>query len=461
MLSVLIAKEIRAHVLSYRFAVSFLLLFVLIVSSVEVIALNYDRQLASYAEARRTQEEKLKEGTDFRSFQWAGYTVDRRPNGLAVLAQGLEKEMARSVTVSSFREAKLGRSKYPNPLFVLFPAPDLLYIVNIVVSLLAILFAFDAICGEQEEGTLRLIMANPVPRHRVLLAKWIGGYVALLAPFLLCLASALFVALLTTDLSFTGAEWAAVGAMVGVSALYISVFFLLALMVSALVHRSSTSLVVNFLVWVLLVLVVPNTAPIVARAVVPVPSAGVLGGQREAIQRAAWESMRPQRGQRLSSEERQQRFDATQAKVREDTARLVSDYMQRVDRQISVGVMLARLSPSASYVYATAGLAGGGLGDFSDLRQYIQRYRQEFSDRVRDISATRSRQADGAADLSERQEIMNAPVAPDDLPRFAPGNVALASALTASQVDLVLLILLNVGLFLGAYTGFLRYDLMK
>ena len=461
MLSLLVSKEIRAHVLSYRFAVSFILLFVLIVSSVQLIALNYDRQLAGFAESQRAQKEKLAEGTDFRSFQWSGYTVDRRPNPLSVFAMGLEKEMARSVTVSGFAESKLGRSKYPNPLFVLFPAPDLLYIVNIVASLLAILFAFDAVCGEQEEGTLKLLMANSVPRHLVLLAKWIGGYIALIVPFLLSLGVALFFALLTTDLSFTGSEWARLGAMVAVSALYISVFYLLGLMVSTLVHRSATSLVVNFLVWVLLVLVVPNTAPIVARAIAPVPSAGVLGGQRQAIQRSAWEGMRPQRGQRLSNEERQKRLDETQARVRDQTAKLVSDYMQRVDRQISVGVVLARFSPSASYVYATAGLAGAGLDSFGDLRQYIQRYREEFSSRVREIAAARQRQAESAADASERQEIMNAPVVPDDLPRFSPGGQSLGLAITSGQVDLVVLLLLNVGFFLGAYSGFLRYDLMK
>lgn len=461
MLSLLILKELRAHVLSYRFVLSFLLFFVLVVSSVQVIALNYDRQLASFTDAQRAQEEKLKEGTDFRSFQWAGYTVDRRPNPLSVFAMGLEKEMARSVTVSGFRDAKLGRSKYPNPLFVLFPAPDLLYIVNIVVSLLAVLFAFDAVCGEAEEGTLKLIMANSVPRHAVLLAKWIGGYLALIVPFLLSVGVALFFSLLTTDLTFAGTEWLNLLGMIGTSALYISVFFLLGLMISTLVHRSTTSLVVNFLVWVLLVLVVPNTAPIVARAVVQVPSAGVLGGQREAIQRSAWEGMRPQRGQRLSSEERQKLFDEVQAKVREQTGKLVSDYMQKVDRQISVGVMLARLSPSASYVYATAGLAGSGLESFGDLRQYIQRYREEFVAKIREIQTTRQRQAESAGDASERQEIMNAPVTAEELPRFNPGSTSLGNALTAGQTDLIILALLNVVFFLGAYTGFLRYDLMK
>ena len=251
----------------------------LIVSSVQIIALNYDRQLANYSETQRAQEEKLKE-TDFRSMRWRGTQVERRPNPLSVFAIGLEKEMARSVGISQFREAKLGRSKYANPLFVLFPAPDLLYIVNIVASLLAVLFAFDAICGEGEEGTLKLVMSNAVPRHLVLLAKWIGGFVALILPFFISVLCALFFAQLTTALRFTGDEWGAFAGILGVATLYISLFYALSLMVSTLVHRASVSLVVNFLIWVLVVLVVPNTAPIVARGLAPVPSAGVLQHRR-------------------------------------------------------------------------------------------------------------------------------------------------------------------------------------
>ena len=153
MLIHLIFKEIRAHLLSYRFVLTLLLFFILTVSSVEIIALNYDRQAANYAETKRSQKEMLKEVTNFRTLQWRGLNVEKAPNPLSVFAMGLEREMSRSIKVSRFEDAKLGRSKYANPLFTLFATPDLLYIVNIVGSLLAVLFAFDAICGEQEAGS--------------------------------------------------------------------------------------------------------------------------------------------------------------------------------------------------------------------------------------------------------------------------------------------------------------------
>ena len=47
---------------------------------------------------------------------------------------------------------------------------------RLIFWLLAIVFGYDAICGEKERGTLRLMLSCSVPRDTVLLAKWIGGF---------------------------------------------------------------------------------------------------------------------------------------------------------------------------------------------------------------------------------------------------------------------------------------------
>ena len=459
MLKILVRKEILAHLLSYRFVLTFSLFFVLVVSSVQIIALTYDRQVASYATARRAEEEKLKETGDFRSLRRTGFRAEKPPNPLSVFAVGLEREMSRSLYVSRSQEVKLGRSKYANPLFTLFSAPDLVYIVNIVGSLLALLFAFDAVCGEKQEGTLRLIMANAVPRDLILIAKWIGGYTVLILTFLTAILIALLFAQLTTALRFTTAEWSAFALILGVAALYISVFYALGLMVSTLTHRAATSLVLSFLIWVLLVLVIPNTAPILARALAPVPSGGVVAGQRQAIHRRIWDEMhaRP----RGSREEHRQMHDEATELISEETGKVLSAYLQKVDAQIQLSILLARISPSANYVYATASLGGSGPGNFASMREVIQRYRHEVLQWWDTEWQARRASSEGAATPEERQEIRDAPVDPDDMPQFSLERGGLGDVLLSSQTDLVLLVVLNVGFFLAAYMRFLRYDLME
>ena len=459
MFGALVVRELRSHMLTYRFTLSACLLFTLIVGSSLILGFSYDRQLSAYSESKNAREQKLSESTDFQTLRWQGMQQEKPPNPLSVFTVGLERELSRSVTISN-RQPKLGRSKYSSALYTLFPPPDLLYIVNIVGSLLAVLFAFNAISGDHEDGTLRLVMSNAVPRHMVLLSKWAGGYLALMVPFLGSVLAALLLISALTSFRLTGAEWGAFGAMLGVAALYLSVFYTLALAISVYTRRSSTSLVVSFLVWVLLVLAVPNVAPIIARAAVKIPSPGAIAGERDAIRTSAWAEMRGRDWRSMSREERTALRDAIDAQIEQNTARLIDDYTRRLESQVAAGVALARISPSSSYVYATASLAGAGLADFSGLRQYIDRYRVQYLDAIDAINQQRRQQTEGIEDRQERDEIMETPVDPDDLPAFAPKRRPMGEILAANDIDLLVLVVLNGVFFLVAYLGFLKFDLV-
>jgi len=238
------------------------------------------------------------------------------------------------------------------------------------------------------------------------------------------------------------------------------VFYTLALAISVYTRRSSTSLVVSFLVWVLLVLAVPNVAPIIARAAVKIPSPGAIAGERDAIRTSAWAEMRGRDWRSMSREERTALRDKIDAQIEQNTARIIDDYTRRLESQVSAGVALARISPSSSYVYATASLAGAGLADFSGLRQYIDRYRVQYLDAIDAIDQQRRRQTEGIEDRQERDEIREAPVDPDDLPAFAPQRRPMGEILVASDIDLLVLVVLNGVFFLVAYLGFLKFDLV-
>ena len=61
---------------------------------------------------------------------------------------------------------------------MLFGVLDLAFIVKVVLSLCVLLFTYDAICGEKEQGTLRLYASYPVSRSAQALAKLAGSTVA-------------------------------------------------------------------------------------------------------------------------------------------------------------------------------------------------------------------------------------------------------------------------------------------
>jgi len=80
---------------------------------------------------------------------------------------------------------------------------------------------------------------------------------------------------------------------------------------------------------------------------------------------------------------------------------------------------------------------------------------------VEELGRERRQQLREVTDPTERQEIEEAPIDPEQLPAFDVGRRSLSEILVSSRTDLLILLVLNVVLFLGAHLGFLRYDLMK
>ena len=75
-----------------------------------------------------------------------------------------------------------------NPLLNLLSSIALGFIFEVVLSLMALIFAYDALAGERERGTLRLVLTNAISRGHILLAKYISAMTCLLVPLIISLA---------------------------------------------------------------------------------------------------------------------------------------------------------------------------------------------------------------------------------------------------------------------------------
>ena len=145
-----------------------------------------------------------------------------------------------------------------NAYFNILTSIDIVLIFQGILSLLALTFAYDAIAGEYEHGTLRLVLSHPVRRGSILVAKYIGAIVCLLVPLLMSLL--LMLILLTTSvmISLNTDDFLRIGGIVLTSLIYLSLFYLIGMLISAITRRTSTALILSMFVWGFLVLVYPN-----------------------------------------------------------------------------------------------------------------------------------------------------------------------------------------------------------
>ena len=84
---------------------------------------------------------------------------------------------------------------------------DWAFIIAYVLSLIALLFTFDSISGERESGTLRLTLANSVPRHAILLGKFLGALISISIPFMLAMLMNLLIISTSSAVHLNAEAW--------------------------------------------------------------------------------------------------------------------------------------------------------------------------------------------------------------------------------------------------------------
>ena len=122
-----------------------------------------------------------------------------------------------------------------------------------------------------KQGTLSLLMSNSVSRATVLLAKFIGAFLTLMIPLLIGILLNLMIVSVSALVSLDGSEWTRIGIIFVISAIYISIFLWLGLFISSQFSNSSSSLLVLLLIWVVFVVLIPNTVGVLASSFQRVP----------------------------------------------------------------------------------------------------------------------------------------------------------------------------------------------
>ena len=276
MIGIVFKKEMLSHLLSQRFAACTVLAVVLIIANGVLTSQTYVHKKASYLTQRAAEETKLYEITYYSVLGWdwlmspnggfkpkAAPRALRAPRPLAVFAQGAERQAGQAVKVMLFNVPYQAEEVSPfqssNPYLAIFAFFDMVYIFQLVLGLLAVLIASEAISGEKEDGTLRLMLTTNASRAQVLVGKILAGLTTLAIPTALGFILLTILLLGTENIEVGVGEWVRVGLLFALSLLYLLVFYLIGLAISCMTHRSATSLIYALFAWALLAIVLPNS----------------------------------------------------------------------------------------------------------------------------------------------------------------------------------------------------------
>jgi ABC-type transport system involved in multi-copper enzyme maturation permease subunit len=485
MIWTIVIKELQDHTKSMRFFAGWLMILILSLVSVFLISGEYNSRMENLEAGKKMQEEAVAEYAHLNRIGF--FVTPMRP---------LEKS---EILFRGLNDPREETYFFVDVLNKVFPAFDMMFIITIMLSLLSIIFTYDSVCGERENGTLKLIHTSTLPRWKLLTGKLVGAIFAIAIPttFVILLVALIGSVLTATSL---GVEFLAMLLVILVTSyLYIAFFCSLGILVSTIARRSGASILVLLFLWVIFVLAIPNASPIVASQASPLPSVAKVEKEiniiqnRERDNRIRDEIIEPMRAfltkydltepdvegsfpkagkltdytfymeqgigeerakelQREFSEIYEGEIDRINAEQRVKVNQIFDEMERKIDHQKNLAIAISYLSPTSSMTYLTTDLAALGLRAEEQFSENVQRYRESFWEWANQRAEAISEEKGVTVGFNEKIDLSG-------WPRFQHEPESVGDRLLHAGFNLVHLLIFMLITFLFSVFMYQRYDI--
>jgi ABC-2 type transport system permease protein len=142
-----------------------------------------------------------------------------------------------------------------------------------MAPLLGLALAFDAVCGERERGTLRLLLSRPIYREDVINGKIISALAVISLTMAVSSLASVSVSILLHNVAVTLDDIVRICIFIAFSIILSLAYYALSLFISTFSSKSSHSLIISIGIWILFAFILPIISMLVAFAVLGSPPA--------------------------------------------------------------------------------------------------------------------------------------------------------------------------------------------
>ena len=404
---------------------------------------------------------KLQEHFYTNKYSW--YWLTREIPPLRVLATGLDENLTLNANAEAYNRPRFSNNRnfVHNPNRYLFTQFDFVFFFNIVGSLMAFAFTYDAISGERQRHTLRLMMANPISRTQILLTKFLGGYLSFGISLTPALVGVILLLYLQPDMNFSPSDWQAALLLFLIGMLYLCPVFMLGIFVSSVTKDPKTTLTALMTLWVILVLAIPNFSPFLAAKLHPIPSVHEVEEQispfydeigqqtREEID----EFMEQHGGDRAAlSDSERKALNIIMDKYRHETMRtsvgepmkIRETFINEAEAHAKLSQKLSFISPSPGFVLIAGDVARTGIQSEHAFRRAVFQYYREYAEHVE-----RYLQETGDYGIFMHMQRANPP-------DFVPPEISTPQVLATHLPYFMFIMICSFMLFFAAQIAFVR-----
>ncbi|MGH9631627.1 MAG: ABC transporter permease [Bryobacteraceae bacterium] len=364
-------------------------------TTLRAAALEEFQRLSSLSELLRDPErlDSVDRFRDPRSPGAVGRNLGQRyaalpPTALAPLSIGQSDLYPGYFKVSvRSKDAFVNNDELENPINLLAGRFDLAFVIVFLVPLFVIALSYNLLSQEREQGTLAMVLSQPVS-FRLLLAGKVAVRAGLLVGIIIAVP---LLGLLASGVDLSDSRTLSLFLLWSAAVIVYGLFwFFLAVTVNAFGSASSTNAVTLSAMWLLLVLILPSALNIAITTAYPVPSRVELINELRAASNSA-----TSRGSQLLAKYYEDHpelvsnssadladFTSRLMAVQQDVDRRMMPVMQRYDEQLvrqQRAVQRFRfLSPAIIMQEALNDIAGTGLERYRHFLRLVDGYHKQW-----------------------------------------------------------------------------------
>jgi ABC-type transport system involved in multi-copper enzyme maturation permease subunit len=463
MLLVVIIRELRHIFLSLRLHIVFLVMLMVFGFGTIAFLKNYQKDMKEHEkqqhEMQLTLQELAKENLTKLAVKKQDFTL--KPRGDSFITGSKEKSIPNQITFSAFNVFEFRtQTGSVNPYLNPFEELNWRFIASIILSFAVLLFTYDSISGEKEARTLAVSLANPVSRGIMLSGKYIATIAASLIIMFPGICLSLIMILISGAIPITSVILFELFGFVLASVLFVACIAAFGLLSSVLTKSSDVSLLIALILWVLFVVIVPNSAIFLSQKIYPIENSDTIQEKilsaREVIESNAPTGSGDMDENRPFYQKNELRAHL-QMNLMNSEMQIRDTYYRDMFRQLERARLLTLISPVSLFEYLCEGMVGGGFLRFHHAWNGLHAYQVQFLTFFKEKDA----QDPGSPhwyNPSEDISTTRKPVSYKEVPVFQEKSIPLQERVSFAGQYIVVMVLSTSLVFFAAFVLFVRYD---
>jgi ABC-type transport system involved in multi-copper enzyme maturation permease subunit len=265
----IIVKEFRSNIVTPGFIVGMMLCLALIPYTVYRGIQTHENRLAQYEVDMNAAAEIYDVANSYYSVQ---PILVKPVSPLNIFCKGISEQTGSKIQLDRKEKPVFSSdivSLNENPFMRNFMPLDFTAALAILLSLLGILFSYDMLSREKEQGTLKLALSHPVSRSTFFLGKMAGIFLTLLPILAVCFLVILLILQLSPAVQFSAGDYGRIVILLLLSLVYFGFFVFLGGFISSRTKSSTSSIILNLFIWCFLLFLLPNAAAYLGKSITP------------------------------------------------------------------------------------------------------------------------------------------------------------------------------------------------